>query len=212
MNPATVCIIDDDASMRTALNRLLKLAGYRVNAFPSAEVFLESGVPDEPCCLIVDVRMPGMSGLDLQETLSRQNPDLPIVFVTGHGDIRMAVRAVQAGAVEFLPKPFKSRELLAAVEKALERHRHALARQREIGMIRRRVDSLTPREREVMEGILAGMPNKQIAQQLGIVEQTIKVHRARVMEKMGASSVAALVRMAAEAGVHGVGTSNPSRP
>ncbi len=198
MESATVFVVDDDASMRTALTRLLKSARFRAVAFASAEEFLKAPIPDEPCCLILDVRMSGMSGLDLQQRLAQRTPDLPIIFITGHGDIRMAVRAVQAGAVEFLPKPFKDHDLLAAIEKALSRHADARRTRRTIEELQRRVASLTPRERQVMDGVAAGLLNKQIGQRLGTTEKTIKVHRARVMEKMGVSSVADLVRIVAE--------------
>ena len=183
--------------------RLLKSANLRAIAFASAEDFLRAPMPDEPCCLVLDVRMPGMSGLDLQQELAKARPDLPVIFVTGHGDIRMAVRTLQAGAVEFLPKPFQDREFLAAVEKALRRSDAARAARKNADEVRARIASLTPREREVMEGVVTGLLNKQIGQKLGTSEKTVKVHRARVMEKMGVSSVADLVRMvtAVNAGV-----------
>ncbi len=198
MRPAIVFVVDDDASMRTALVRLLKSARLRVMAFASAEEFLKVRLPDEPSCLLLDVRMPGMSGLELQQRLLERSPDLPVIFITGHGDIRMAVRTIQAGAVEFLPKPFKDKELLSAVESALGRSEKALHRRRTIDDFQRRLAALTPREREVLEGVVAGKLNKQIGATLGITEKTVKVHRAKVMEKMGAGTVADLARMVAE--------------
>ncbi len=195
MTTATVFIVDDDASMRTALTRLLRSADLKCQAFASAREFLEISLPDEPCCLVLDVRMPGMSGVELQQQLAKTAPELPIIFITGHGDIRMAVKAVQQGAVEFLPKPFEDRELLGVIRTALERHATSRQARRENDEVGRRIALLTRREREVMDGVLAGRLNKQIGLQLGIAEKTVKVHRARVMTKMGVSSVAELVRM-----------------
>lgn len=198
MSDATIYIVDDDASMRKALARLLKSAGFKSVAFSSAEEFLQFTVPDSPCCVVLDVRMGGMSGLDLQREMERLNRELPIVFITGHGDMRMAVRAIQAGAIEFLPKPFQDDELLDAIQRALNRCAGIRLRNKTLDDVGRRIGSLSDREREVLEGVVGGMLNKQIGAQLGITEKTVKVHRAHVMEKMGVSSVAELVRLVAE--------------
>ncbi len=198
MSDATIYIVDDDASMRKALARLLKSAGFKSAAFSSAEEFLRFTVPDSPCCVVLDVRMGGMSGLDLQREMERLNRELPIVFITGHGDMRMAVRAIQAGAIEFLPKPFQDDELLDAIQRALNRCAGIRLRNKTLDDVGRRIGSLSDREREVLEGVVGGMLNKQIGAQLGITEKTVKVHRAHVMEKMGVSSVAELARMVAE--------------
>jgi FixJ family two-component response regulator len=200
--PSTVFLIDDDSSVRRALTRLIKSAGYPVLAFASAGEFLENNVPsDGPACLVLDIRMPGLSGLDLQGELQRRDSILPIIFITGHGDIPMSVKAMKAGAVDFLPKPVKDKELLHAIEQALARAGRESTERSEIADIRRRSVTLTPREREVMELVVTGMLNKQIAYELGIVEKTIKIHRARVMEKMKAGSLAELVRIAERIGI-----------
>jgi FixJ family two-component response regulator len=191
-----VFVVDDDASIRRALTRLIKSAGYQVNTFASAREFLESGCHSEgPGCLVLDVRMPGLSGLDLQSELQKANLTLPIVFITGQGDIPMSVKAMKAGAVDFLPKPVKDTDLLRAIEQALARGVHDRAERSELEDIQRRVEKLTPRERQVMGLVAKGMLNKQIAFELGTVEKTIKVHRARVMEKMQVQSLADLVRL-----------------
>jgi len=198
----TVFLVDDDSSVRRALTRLIKSAGYPVLAFASAGEFLENNVPsDGPACLVLDIRMPGLSGLDLQGELQKRDSILPIIFITGHGDIPMSVKAMKAGAVDFLPKPVKDKELLHAIEQALARAGRENADRGEIADIRRRSVTLTPREREVMELVVTGMINKQIAYELGTVEKTIKIHRARVMEKMRAGSLAELVRIAERIGI-----------
>jgi FixJ family two-component response regulator len=198
----TVFLVDDDSSVRRALTRLIKSAGYPVLAFASAGEFLENNVPsDGPACLVLDIRMPGLSGLDLQGELQKRDSILPIIFITGHGDIPMSVQAMKAGAVDFLPKPVKDKELLHAIEQALARAGRESTERSEIADIRRRSVTLTPREREVMELVVTGMINKQIAYELGTVEKTIKIHRARVMEKMKAGSLAELVRIAERIGI-----------
>ncbi len=199
---STIFLVDDDASVRRALTRLIKSAGYQVEAFASAREFLERGANhDGPSCLVLDVRMPGLSGLDLQRELRRLNETLPIIFITGHGDIPTSVDAMKAGAVDFIPKPFKASVLLRALEQALARAVHDRTEQSELADIQRRLETLTAREREVMALVVSGMLNKQIAFELGTVEKTIKVHRARVMEKMEVESFADLVRLAARAGI-----------
>ena len=196
-----VFIVDDDASVRKALMRLIKAAGYRVDTFASAREFLDRVEPENPACLVLDVRMPGLSGLDLQRELQNANARLPIVFMTGHGDIPMSVNAMKGGAVDFLPKPVKDDELLGAIGRARARALQERTERSEIKSIHERIATLTPREREVFEHVVSGQLNKQIAFDLGTVEKTIKVHRARVMEKMGVQSLAALVRIAERAGI-----------
>jgi FixJ family two-component response regulator len=192
---AMVFVIDDDESMREALHSLIRSVGLRVVTFGSADEFLQSERPDVPACLILDVRMPGLSGLDLQRDLSEGNIHIPIIFITGHGDIPMSVRAMKAGAVEFLTKPFRDQDLLDAIQQALDRDRRARSQQADSADLRSRFDSLTPRETEVFELVVKGLLNKQIALQLGTSEITIKLHRRQVMEKMAADSLADLVRM-----------------
>jgi FixJ family two-component response regulator len=198
--PPTVFLVDDDSSVRRALARLIKSAGYQVQIFASAREFLDRK-PDEtvPACLVLDVRMPGLSGIDLQRELTLTNLVLPIIFITGHGDIPMTVKAMKAGAVDFLPKPVRDADLLRAIEQALTRARREGAERKELEDIQRRIDNLTAREREVMSLVVKGWLNKQIAVELGTVEKTIKVHRARVMDKMQVDSVAELVRLAERA-------------
>ena len=199
--PATVFLVDDDASVRKALTRLIKSAGYSVEAFSSARDFLDSDWQKPgPACLILDIRMPGLSGFDLQRELQSEKAILPIVFITGHGDIPMSVKAMKEGAVDFLPKPVTDNDLLAAIERALARAEHDRAERAEREDIQRHLDALTPREREVMDLIVKGLLNKQVAFELGTVEKTIKVHRARVMEKMEVQSLAELVRIAEKIG------------
>lgn len=193
---AMVFVIDDDESMREALHSLIRSVGLRVLTFGSADEFLRSERPDVPACLILDVRMPGLSGLDLQRDLSKGNIHIPIIFITGHGDIPMSVRAMKAGAVEFLTKPFRDQDLLDAIQQALDRDRRARSQQADSADLRSRFHSLTPRETEVFELVVKGLLNKQIALQLGTSEITIKLHRRQVMEKMAADSLADLVRMA----------------
>ncbi|HEY7220248.1 MAG TPA: response regulator transcription factor [Candidatus Binatia bacterium] len=200
---SVVFLVDDDASVRKALTRLMRSAGYTVQAFASARDFLECWrvTAEGPACLILDVRMPGLSGLDLQRELQVADAVLPIIFVTGHGNIPMSVKAMKDGAVDFLPKPVKDQELLKAIEQALARADHELGERQELGDIQRRLETLTPREREVMTLVVRGLLNKQIAFELGTVEKTVKVHRARVMEKMEARSLAELVHIAERVGI-----------
>ena len=197
----TVFVVDDDPSMRTYLRRLFESVCLRVAVFTSAEEFLRSARPDAPACLVLDVQMPGLSGLDLQRELARADLLIPIVFVTGHGDIPMTVQAMKAGAVEFLTKPFRNQELLDAVREGHARDREARRCEAEVAELRRRYGRLTPREREVFALVVAGLLNKQVAAQLGASERTIKAHRAAVVEKMEAGSLADLVRMAEKVGV-----------
>jgi FixJ family two-component response regulator len=199
--PPVVFVVDDDPSVRTSLIRLIEMAGYAVEGFASAREFLERERYDGPCCLVLDVRMPGLSGLDLQEALAGAGHRMSIVFVTGHGDISMSVRAMKGGAVDFLTKPFDEKELLTAIERAVAKDVRDLADATRTTEAQKRVKTLTPREVEVFALVVTGMLNKQIASQLGVVENTVKVHRARVMEKMGAKSVAELVRLADRLGV-----------
>ena len=193
---AMVFVIDDDESMREALKSLIRSVGLRVETFASAQEFLESRRPNVAACLILDVRMPGLSGLDLQRDLVERNIHIPIIFITGHGDIPMSVRAMKAGAVEFLTKPFRDQDLLDAIQQALDRDRLARSHQAETAELHHRYQSLTPRESEVFGLVVKGLLNKQIALQLGTSEITIKLHRRQVMEKMDAASLADLVRMA----------------
>jgi FixJ family two-component response regulator len=197
----TVCLVDDDPSVRRSLSRTLRAAGYEVAAFASAEEFLAAGQGVRPGCLVLDVDMPGVNGLELQERLARENQGIPIVFITAHGDIPMTVKAIQRGAVDFLPKPFGAAAFLAAVRTALEKDTRDAALHAERHTLRERYETLTPREREVFAHLIAGKLNKQVAAALGTVEQTIKIHRARVLEKFGVTSVAELVRIAAKLGI-----------
>jgi FixJ family two-component response regulator len=198
----TVFVVDDDASVRGALARLLDSAGYQTETFASAEGFLAQSRFDAPGCILLDVRMPGLNGLELQQALAAADRQLPIVFITGHGDVPMSVRAMKAGAEDFLPKPFDDEELLKAVARALNKSQREQNERTEVAEIRKRLSSLTPREREVLCHVVAGQLNKQIAADLSIAEKTIKVHRGRVMEKMGASSLAGLVAMTGRIGIH----------
>ena len=198
---SVVFVVDDDASVRAALDSLFRSVGLVVRSFGSAQEFLSEPQADGPACLVLDVRMPGMSGLDLQRQLTKRDTALPIVMITGHGDIPMTVRAMRAGAVEFLPKPFRDQDLLDAVQQALDRSRVLREEQAAIVDLRARFDSLTPRERQVMGWVVAGLLNKQIAGDLGISEVTVKLHRGQVMQKMRAASVADLVRMADRLGI-----------
>lgn len=201
-SPATVFLVDDDPSVRKALRRLIESAGYHVRVFASARELLDA-LPEREglACLILDVRMPDLSGLHLQSELRNTKAILPIIFITGYGDVPMSVKAMKGGAVDFLPKPVKDKDLLEAIEQALARAVREDAARAELEAIRDRVETLTPREREVLEHVVSGQLNKQIAFDLGAAEKTIKVHRARVMHKMGAASLAELVRLAQRAGI-----------
>ena len=197
----TVFVIDDDASIRKSLSRLLRSADYTVEAFPSAEEFLGREHFDGVGCILLDVKMPGLSGIDLQEELSKADYHMPIIFITGHGNIPMSVQAMKKGAVDFLTKPFNDKELLQTIEKAIEKDTHARAEYDETLDIRRRIELLTPRENEILPYIITGMLNKQVALKLGIAEKTVKVHRGRIMEKLRVDSVADLVRLAEKVGI-----------
>jgi FixJ family two-component response regulator len=192
---AIVFVVDDDSSIRAAIKSLVSLVGLRVETFGSAQEFLRNERPDLPGCVVLDVELPGLSGLDLQRELAAHGIKLPIIFITGYGDIPMSVRAMKAGAMEFLTKPFRDQDLLDAIQQALERDRAARQHSREIAKLRERFEGLTSREREVMSLVVAGWLNKQIGFELGISEITVKIHRGRVMNKMGAQSLADLVRM-----------------
>jgi FixJ family two-component response regulator len=199
---AVVFVVDDDVGTRESLKNLIRSVGLRAETFASAQDFLRSTRPDAPSCLVLDVRLPGLSGLDLQKRMAEVEVAIPIVFISGHGDIPMSVRAMKAGAVEFLTKPFREQELLDAIQQALERDRNAREQRAEIAELRSRYRLLTPREREVMALVVTGLLNKQIAGELGTSEASVKIHRQHVMAKMRAGSLAALVRMADRVGIH----------
>ncbi|HSB70976.1 MAG TPA: response regulator transcription factor [Candidatus Methylomirabilis sp.] len=200
---ATVFVIDDEASVRKSVARLLRSAGHQVEAFGSAEEFLRRPHYDGSGCLILDVKMPGQSGLELQEALASAGYHLPVIFVSGRSDIPISVKAMKAGAVDFLTKPFQHTNLLKAVEVSLAKDREARASRAEVQEIQQRLETLTAREREVLSLVVAGRLNKQIASELGISEKTVKVHRGRVVEKMRADSVAELVHLAGRVGISG---------
>src|ERR1700730_900725 len=201
-----VFVVDDDPAVCTALKRLIRSVGIEALTFTSAGDFLRATRPDVPGCLVLDVRLPDLSGLNLQEKLTESKIDLPIVFITGHGDVPMTVRAMKGGALEFLTKPVKEQDLLEAIQRGIEQHRHQLAKRAEACDLQRRYDSLTPREREVFPLVTSGLLNKQIAAELGASEKTIKIHRGQVMQKMKAESLAHLVRMAEKLGITRAGT------
>ena len=198
---AIVFVVDDDASVRRSTERLVRSAGFAIQAFASAREFLDNARMEKPGCLVLDVHMPGLSGLDLQRELAQRGVEIPIIFLTGHGDIPMTVRAMKAGAVEFLTKPVKSRDLLTAIESAIERGLVSHEARRETRALRERYERLTQREREVLPLVVSGLLNKQIAGELAASERTIKFHRAHIMKKLEVESLADLVRMAERLGV-----------
>ena len=199
--PQVVFVIDDDASMREAISRLLHAIGLAVRTFGSAREFLSTLLPDIPACVVLDVRLPGSSGLDLQREMVERGIHVPIIFITGHGDIPMSVQAMKAGAVEFLTKPFRDQDLLDAVRSGIQVDRKARKERAELAELRERHQQLTQREREVMSLVVGGLLNKQIALRLGTSEKTIKIHRSHVMQKMHADSLAELVRMSQKFGI-----------
>jgi len=207
-NDPIVFVVDDDASVREGLIDLINSIGIKAKAFSSAQDFLRHKRPDAPACVVLDVRLPGPSGIDLQRELTQSGEPLPIIFITGHGDIPMSVRAMKAGAVEFLTKPFRDQELLDAIQQGLKVDQETREHRAKAAELRRRYDSLTPREREVMQLVISGLLNKQIASQLGTSEITIKMHRGQVMHKMKAQSVVELLRMSETIGTVDAGKSH----
>lgn len=201
-----VIVIDDDDSVRSAINRLLKSVGLDTRLFASGQEFLASKPPDAPSCIVSDVRLPGLSGLELQMELAKRDAVIPIILLTGHGDIPMAVQAMKAGAIEFLTKPFRDQDLLDAVHAGLERDRSRRKDGATSAVIKKRFDGLTPREKEVMELVITGLPNKQIGARMGLSEVTVKVHRSRLMQKMEAKTLADLIQIANQMGLP------PARP
>ena len=208
---AVVYVIDDDESVREGVTDLLRSVGHTVRGFRSAQEFLDADRDDAPGCIVLDVRLPGPSGLEFQRTLTKSNIQIPIVFLSAHGDIAMSVRAIQSGAIEFLTKPVHEQQLLDAVQAGIERHRGRRQQAKAVGELQQRFQSLTPREREIFTLIVAGRRNKQIAAHLELSEMTVKVHRSQIMRKMAASSLVDLVRMADKLGIS-TETSYPSKP
>jgi RNA polymerase sigma factor (sigma-70 family) len=198
---ATVFVVDDDEAVRSSLRLLLKSVGLPAVMYATAQEFLATYEPQHPGCIVLDVRMPGLSGLELQEQLNVRGAIIPVIFITGHGDIPMAVEAMQHGAFDFLQKPFRDQDLLDRIQKAMAHDRQNRADLRERDRIRERLESLTPREREVLQLVTHGKANKVMAAELGVSQRTVEIHRARVMEKMGATSLAQLVRMAMDLGI-----------
>jgi FixJ family two-component response regulator len=198
---AIVFVVDDDPSVRRAIKRLVESVGLHVELFGSAAEFMNGSHPDVASCLVTDMRLPGISGLDFQRELVKANNEIPTIFITAHGDIPMTVRAMKAGAVEFLTKPFRDQDLLDAIQVGLELDRARRQRQAETAVLRERFESLTPREREVLPLVVSGLLNKQVAAEIGTTEATVKVHRSQLMKKMGADSLPELVRMAEKMGL-----------
>lgn len=193
--PPVVFVVDDDEAVRSALRLLLKSVGLSATAVPSAQQFLATYDPQQPGCLVLDVRMPGMSGLELQQQLNMRGAVIPVIFITGHGDVPMAVEAMQQGAFDFLQKPFRDQDLIDRIQRALTKDKQNRAEVSALARNRERLESLTPREREVLALVASGKPNKVMATDLGLSQRTVEIHRARVMEKMGVSSLAQLVRI-----------------
>ncbi|MBW1749710.1 MAG: response regulator transcription factor [Deltaproteobacteria bacterium] len=202
MSDAAVFVVDDDALIRDSLEQLVKSVGLQVETFSSTQAFLDTELPDTPSCLILDIRMPGLSGLDLQDELVKRGISIPIIFITGHGTVPMSVRAMKAGAVDFLQKPFEDQELLDIIHHAIEQNKQTRIYQTEINEIEQRIKSLTLREHEILVLVTAGMLNKQISYDLKLSENTVKSHRARIMRKMEVESLAELVRATEKAGIH----------
>jgi len=198
---SVVFVVEDDASLRNALVELLRMVGHEAKSFASAQEFLASNLPDAPSCLVSDVRLPGPSGFDIQAELAKAGLQIPIVFMTAHGDIPMSVKAMKAGAVEFLPKPFRDQDMLDAVQMALSRDRARREQDQALAVVRSKFETLTPREREVMEFVVDGLMNKQIAARMDISEVTVKIHRGSATRKMGARSLPELVKMAQTLGL-----------